>query len=405
MMKPDTKIVILTISDLIYEANLHRKVMTLKKQYPNLVVLATRNRRLDLNIWEGINLQFLELRFKKGLLYFAEFFLKSLSWVLRQKADLFISYDVYPLLPLRIKKIIHPCNYIYDSVELFQGVNAIADNPVKRKIWFFYEKWAIGKASDIFMVCKSDATYLRKIYRLENEPEVVRNIPDPSETFHENYLRVTYGVPADIKIGIYQGMVFKGRGIEYILKAMAGISGMILFIVGDGPYKDYLKNLTREYRLKKSVVFIHAVPFNELYKFTQSADIGFTTIAGKGLSYYHALPNKLFEYIQAGVPVIGSNYPEIRNIIEKEEIGYAVKPDSVEEIKEAIRKMLINENRQRFEKKLEKIKGKYTWEKESEIYLDIIRRNLDGTYQRTEQFVPENDKQKHGNKQKETKKR
>lgn len=387
MTMANAKIVILTISDLIYEANLHRKVMTLKEEYPNLVLLATRNRRLDMNMWDGIDLQLMDLRFKKGVLYFVEFFLKSLNWLLKQKADLFISYDVYPLLPLRIKNMIQPCRYVYDSVELFQGVNAIADNPIKRKIWYFYEKWAISKSLYIFMVCKSDAAYLKRLYHLENEPEVVRNIPDPSETFPENYLRVTYGIPDDVKIGIYQGMVFKGRGIEYVLKAMVGISGMILFIVGDGPYRDYLKNLTREYRLKKNVVFINAVPFNELYKFTQSADIGFTTIAGEGLSYYHALPNKLFEYIQAGVPVIGSDYPEIKNIIEKEVIGYAVKPDSVDEIKEAIRKMLINENRQRFQKKLEKLRGKYTWKKESEIYLNIIRRNLKRTHQKSEQLV------------------
>jgi len=189
----------------------------------------------------------------------------------------------------------------------------------------------------------------------------------------ENEEQINLGIPEENKIGIYQGMLMKGRGIGQLIKSIKEIENFTLIIVGDGHILNELKDLAAGLNIMNKVVFCGAVPFQDLYKYTRLADFGFTIISGTGLSYYHALPNKLFEYIQSGIPVIGSNYPEIKKIINSEDIGYTVNPHSVEEISSAIGKMLIPENYSQFKQQAERIRFKYTWENESKKYLDIIR--------------------------------
>ena len=371
------KIIIVTISDLVEEANLHRKARTLVENGYRVEIFAAWCRRLDPDLWRGIKLVRRKIRFKPMVLRFVEFFLKALGYVFFRRADLFIAYDVYPLGALRIKSMFTSCRYIYDSVELFPDVQALQGKPLRRRFWKMYERFGIRGAQAAFTVCRSDARVVQHRYPFLPDVPFVRNVPVFRPIPRSDYLRKEYDVPEDSKIGIYQGKVFAGRGLRPLIRAVAEVPGITLFIVGDGPLKPELKKLAAELKAADRVIFIDAVPFDRLQRFTAGADIGFTLISGKGLSYYHALPNKLFEYIQAGLPVIGSNYPEIRAIIEQDGIGYAVDPEDHQAIKHALEEMLKEENYRTFRSKLEKVRQKYTWQKESAGYLQIIRSALD----------------------------
>jgi len=372
-------IVIVTISDLIQEANLYRKARTLANEGFDVRVLAVYHPRLDTELWQGIELHRLRLRGTSMMLRIPEFVLKSLLFLLRYKADLFISYDVYPLLPLRLKQLLHSAVYLYDSVELFLEVEALAGKTLRRRFWKWYEGFGIKGAAGAFTVCQSDARHLLKIYPFLKNVPYVRNIPEFKPKQRKRFLRDTYGIPEEVRIGIYQGQIYRGRGLEQLVAAMAAVEGMVLFIVGDGPLKESLREQALKIQGGEKVVFIDAVPFQELQRYTLSADVGFTLISGRALSYYHALPNKLFEYIQAGIPVIGSNYPEIEAVIRGEDIGYAVDPHSVEAIAGAIRDIIKEENYRRFRQRALSIREKYSWQKESERYLQIIRAVLHGS--------------------------
>ncbi len=369
-------ITILTISDLIHEANLHRKVKTLLSDGYQVTLFAVHHPNLDRSLWQGIHLKLIKLKTQITPLRFALFFFKATFWLFFRRADLFVAYDCLPLLPLRIKKLFQQCTYIYDSVELFLGINALVNRPWRRRFWDVYEKWGIAGAGAAFTVCESDAVALQKTYPDLPAPRFVRNIPEFSPLPENNMLREKYNIGGDLKAGIYQGKIFKGRGLEQLIEAMRGVDGLVLFIIGDGPLKPKLKQMVQEFRLEKKVIFIDAVPFQALPRYTAAADIGFTIISGTGLSYLHALPNKLFEYIQAGLPVIGSNYPEIAKIIEREAIGYTVDPRDTEGIRTAIDKIMQDKNYDCFKNNLRQIREKYTWQNESKKYLEIVRSAL-----------------------------
>ncbi len=370
------KISILTISDLTYEANLHRKIGTLKEAGYEVGMLAVRGKQFDARRWPEVDIHFISLPKRPTALKFLIYFVRSFIWVLGQQADLFISYDVYPLLALRAGCFYKRVSYIYDSVELFLDINALTGRPWRRRFWALFEKFGVGRAKAAFTVCHSDAEHLQKRYPFLQVAGFVRNIPQPSGPGDADFLRRTLHVARAMKIAVYQGMIFEGRGLREVIQALAGIENLLLVLIGEGPLKPQLEQLTEQNQVRDRVVFLDAVPFYELYKYTYGADIGLTLISGNGLSYYHALPNKLFEYIQAGLPVIGSNYPEIARIIDGERIGLSVDPRNIAAIHRALKAMLDENRYQRFKERLNRIKNKYTWEQEKVKYLRIIDKVL-----------------------------
>ncbi len=366
-------IVILTISDLQYEANLHRKAITLAQQGFRVKLFCSQHPALNTALWSGVELIPVKLPAKPTLLKFFTFWLKALFYLLQQQADLFIAYDFLPLVPLRIKSFFQECRYIYDSIELVSGLNSLVHKPLRRFFFKQLEKFGIQKARAAFTVCELDAQALQKQYPKLNVVGFVRNIPLLQHYQTTNFIREKYRIPPNKKIGIYQGMIFEGRGLRPLIQAVKTIDEVVLIIVGDGPLLPELKQEVTRSGMEKKVIFTGLVPFNQLSVYTSSADFGVTLISGKGLSYYHALPNKLFEYIQAQIPVIGSHYPEIKKIIEGEKIGFTVDPQNIEQIQTAIKKLLQPEIYQSFKNNLQKISGKYSWQQESQKYLHIIK--------------------------------
>ena len=372
------RICLVTISDLRYEANIFRKARTLVAAGFEVHLLAAYHPDLDEQLWQGIQLRRLKLPKQPTFWRFFIFVLKSFFTLLPQKADLFIAYDYLPLVPLRLKAVFNPCNYIYDSVELLAGLNSLVGRPVRQKIWLWYERFGLQRCKAAFTVCESDAQELQRLYPHLNVAGFVRNIPEFQPVPHSDFLRQTYGIPLQNKIGIYQGMIFEGRGLKEILTAAKDITNLSLVFVGDGPLLPELKQMARNFAMAHRVVFTGLVPFQQLKQYTASADFGFTVISGKGLSYYHALPNKLFEYIQAEIPVIGSNYPEIAAIIDQEQIGLTVDPTNPAEISQAILQMLDTTVYEQFKLRLKKIAQKYTWKEEAKRYLRIVESAMNG---------------------------
>lgn len=369
-------IVIVTISDLFYEANLHRKVQTLLANGFKVRLFCAFNPKLNKDLWAPAELIQVKLWQKPTVLRFLQFWVKATAWLLKQKADLFISYDFLPLVALRIKSFFQENNYIYDSVELVIGLNSLVHKSVRRFFFKKIEQFGVASAQAAFTVCQSDAQALQKVYPKLNVVGFVRNIPLRQKHQRSMFLREKYDIAADKKIGLYQGMVFEGRGLIEILKACSKIDQVVLVIVGDGTLRSTLMTLAKQLKMENRVIFTGMVPFDQLAQYTYSADFGFTIISGKGLSYYHALPNKLFEYIQAEIPVIGSNYPEIRNLIEQEQVGFVVDPQNIGQIEQAIKKILDPMVYHRLKQNLKQAAPKYSWQEESKKYLQLITRQL-----------------------------
>ena len=143
-------------------------------------------------------------------------------------------------------------------------------------------------------------------------------------------------------------------------------------MIGGGPLEAALKKQVISAGLQDKVYFIPRVPFQELHSYTCSADLGLCVIKRTGKSFFYSIPNKLFEYLMAGLPVLVSNFPEMQAIVEKSGAGRVVDPEDVGAIRRSICDLLSNESQLRtYSKAALQAALQYNWEKESEKLIQL----------------------------------
>jgi len=319
----------------------------------------------------------MHLLFTKGPLFYAEYNVRLFMFLLFSKNSLFIANDLDSLsanyLAYKIKSIFFKNNVqiVYDSHEFFTEVPELNDRFAK-KVWLFIEKLILPQIKHAYTVCESIAEEYKKKYGVNMQ--VVRNIPlcnTSKVTPIESTLVLNEF--ADKKIILYQGALNIGRGIEHVINAMEFIENAVFIIVGDGDIATELKNLTRNKKLVDKVYFVGKIPFSSLFQYTKNADIGIVLQEDLSLSYRYVLPNRIFDYIQAELPVIASDLPEIKKIYAENEIGLLVSDLSPENLAQKITYLLTNtEKRIQIKANLKSIKGKYCWEKEEEKLIKLF---------------------------------
>lgn len=245
---------------------------------------------------------------------------------------------LHPALMLKkkgmVKRVIYDAHEIYSETirQFFPGkpympfhkrwlANALTSFMVRNAEQF--ERKAVGKIDGMMTVNNSLAAYFSKRYSIK-KPVVVRSIPDivQDDTVFPFDFRKHYGWSADTKILLYQGMLNPGRGLYISIDAIALLEVKYkLVIIGDGPLKMDLQKYSGANDLSDRVKFFGSVPNEELIQYTKGADIGLCLIEPINLSKKLSLPNKVFEYLHAGIPVLGSDLPEIKHIIKNENIG------------------------------------------------------------------------------------
>ena len=312
------------------------------------------------------------------LVKYAEFYKKCLSIGREFRPDIIHVHDLSPLpIGVRLKKRLG-CKLIYDSHELWSQSSSVASTPfILNRARDIYERHAINCADAIITVSKSIARYLEKEYGLDRPVEVIRNIPAfVSIEKKHNLFRRIFPIAPEEKILLYQGGVAKGRGIEQIITAMHLINpDTKLVVLGDGFLIPSMQKIVDEKKLQDRVFFHEAVAIDVLYEYTNSADIGISLIQNTCLSYYFSLPNKVFEFIQAEVPVICSNFPDMRELVEQYKVGIVVRPEEPASIARVVNELMgcwreINEHR----KMCKLAKKNINWESEERILLSIYDR-------------------------------
>jgi glycosyltransferase involved in cell wall biosynthesis len=277
---------------------------------------------------------------------FWEFKQKCLKEALKFNPDFVHCHDVYTL-PIGEKIIAklgqEKIKLIYDSHELWsQASNNLTMPKPLLYVQNSIEKKIIKKCDSIITVSPSIVKYLKKVYNLCESPILIRNIPflyknvEKEKLFHKQFK-----LDDTKRILIYQGVISKGRGIEKLIEAMKFVDEKIVFVVlGNGSMVENYKNLVKELNLQNRVYFHPAVSPDVLVKYTASADLGVSLIKNICLSYYYSLPNKMFEYIQAEIPVLCSNYPDMEEIVTEYRVGEVTNPDDSNNIADAINKIL-----------------------------------------------------------------
>lgn len=217
---------------------------------------------------------------------------------------------------------------VYDAHELESEANGLS--PLRR--WFTRRMEGLWiRATDrVVTVCDSIADWYVDAYPIER-PLVVRNVPIRAGTqdTRSTVLRDEHDVPDDELLFLYQGSLAPGRGIESLLAVFAVPDMRSHFVVmGYGELEGQVRKAAAE---SLNIHFQPAVPPEKVLFYTSSADIGLCLIENTCLSYYYSLPNKLFEYLLSGLPVLVNDMPEQRRIVEEYNCGWVVPESQVEQ--------------------------------------------------------------------------
>jgi glycosyltransferase involved in cell wall biosynthesis len=250
--------------------------------------------------------------------------------------------------------------FIYDAHEYFPYVPEVIERPFTQKVWLLIERMTVPKADLAYTVSQSLAAEFESVYK--RPFEVIRNVP---------FEREQIKCDKTDKIIIYQGALNAGRGLEQLLLATVGTDWKI-YIFGDGDIKPILLNMMAELNLENNVFLKGKLSPSILWQETQKAYIGINLAEDKSLSYKLSLSNKLFDYIQAGVPQVMINLPEFVHLNEQLNFGIIIHSLEANEIRTAINRLLNDDDLyQNLVKNCISLKEVHNWENESKKIVNL----------------------------------
>lgn len=287
-----------------------------------------RNEDRNSNTTENITIHSLKLRSRnwkklpnilRHILTLIEFYIKLFLFSKKLKPNIIHCHDVM-VLPIGVLvKIFYKTKLIYDAHELESQKNGIT--PIENKIVYFVEKISWKYINNLIVVSPSIVKWYNKEIG-EKSTEIIMNAPIVEKNNideESDYLRKLYNIPKSSKIFIYIGGFMKGRGIEILMNIFKkeDINSHIVFL-GYGELRDKMIQESDKY----VKIHVHdAVPHEKVISIAKSADIGLCFIQNISLSDYYCLPNKLFEYAFAEIPMLASNFPDIIEVVDKFNLG------------------------------------------------------------------------------------
>jgi len=255
---------------------------------------------------------------------------------------------------------------VYDAHEYETELNGLEGG--KKRFRKLLERSLIKYADKVITVSNSIAEEYVRLYGIE-KPALVLNTPPYTPIVKKDIFRETFGIKKIQTIFLYQGGLVNGRGIEDILASFKEINNenSVIVFMGYGVFEDTIKEAASQHN---NIFFHPAVSPSVLLNYTSSADFGISMIEDICLSYRYCLPNKMFEYIMAEVPVIVSNLPEMKKVIDTHKVGVVANGTDRKSLEDAII-VATKLNKNTLNKNIKKAKEIFNWEEQEKILLKV----------------------------------
>jgi glycosyltransferase involved in cell wall biosynthesis len=308
------------------------------------------------------------LLFNKGFMFYACYNIRLCCYLLFRPAMLFVANDLDTLpanyLVSRLRKI----PLLYDSHELFTGVPELIGREPVRRFWAFLERKMLPGLTHGITVSPSIAAWYMDTYGIDMH--VIRNLPEYCTGGYIDSIRKEPELP----VVIYQGALNMGRGLENLILSMTHLKSCRLHLAGEGDIRRELEQLVEQHGLGDKVRFLGHLSFRELQEHTVSASLGVSLEEDLGPNYYFALPNKLFDYIQARIPVLVSDFPEMGRIIDEYGVGVKLADRQPGSIARTIDRMIRDSGaREVWLANLEKAARELCWEREAAVLRELVK--------------------------------
>jgi len=315
------------------------------------------------------------LIFNKGFLFYASINLRLLFYLLSRKADLIVSNDLDTLLPCYIASKLKRVQIVYDSHEYFTGLPELNGRKFVKGFWTLIERAIVPRLENCITVSDPIADIFLKAYN--RKFTVLRNCSVSAKGIVP-VERESLGAGGDKLLLVIQGSGINiDKGAEELVEAMKGLSNAVLIIIGSGDVIEDLKIIVKKAMIGDRVRFLPLMPWAEMMRYTKAADAGFCLEKDTNINYRFSLPNKLFDYISAGIPVIAGNLPLISSVLAEHSCGIIIPEITPGEIIKAVE--LLDRNRDLLavlRKNSEGASVELNWDNESvkvkELYLNLL---------------------------------
>lgn len=365
-------ICMVAFSDLHFDYRIFREATALRQAGHRVSLVAAAFDPAPLAEWEGFEIELIPIDRGRSLRRtYPLFWRRAHPLLLAARADAYHAHDLDTLWPAARAADRLGVPLVYDSHEFWTEQSSLVGRPAIRAFWRQLEKRLVGRAHRVITVSDSIASALQARYGLQ-AVTVLRNLPQYRPREDSDRIRHWLSLPSRRPIVLYQGGFLTDNGLTEQIQAATEFGEAALVLIGDGPCEAALRRQVRENQLEQRVFFIPRVPFGQLHSYTCSADLGLCLIKGTGQSFYYSMPNKLFEYLMAGLPVLASDFPEMRRIIHETGAGAVADPCDLPTVGRLVRQLLEDpDQRQVCRQAALKAAQRYNWEQEAHRLLDL----------------------------------
>ncbi|NNE35557.1 MAG: glycosyltransferase [Rhodothermales bacterium] len=295
--------------------------------------LGSRLQRTALRIYRRLS----HLRFRRSAQKLAK----------AERADIWVAHDLDTLQIAERARRRFGGGLVYDSHELFLE-RAVYPPHTKlgRARWRRIEQRLIRRADRVTTVCRSIAKELAQRYGIQ-EPALVMNAPNYEEPSAEpsSMLRSLTGLPPATRIVLYVGNIQYSRPLHLLVEAAQYLEDdCVVVIVGPvvGTAAASLQKIVSERGMEKKVIILPPVPQSDVVALASGADLGIVPLEPVCLNHVYALPNKLFQYLMAGLPVAASPMTEISRLLEQYDVGAVFPQNEPKAIADTVMQLLAD---------------------------------------------------------------
>lgn len=260
---------------------------------------------------------------------------------------------------------------VYDSHELFMEAGTVARLPgPARRILASLERRHARRSDLVITVNSGIADELVRRYRIP-KPVVVMNcpvVPDEPPDRRSSPMRAILGL-GDRPVLLHHGGLADGRGIVETIDALDHLrEDVALVVLGHG---ELVPEIEARAAKAEGRLFHHPpVPIGELPSWVAGADVGVIAFQPIETNNLLATPNKLFECIAVGVPVVVSDFPEMRAIVDTWGVGATCDPRNPVSIADAVRDVLGRDREALFAACRTAATERYSWQRQSARLLE-----------------------------------
>ena len=259
--------------------------------------------------------------------------------------DVFHAHDSNALVAVASAARALRVPFVYDAHDLWLG----RPRRERSRLYFLLsqltytlvERWLVPRAAAVLTVSDPIARHLERRYRLDHV-HLVPNYPELTGPVRAKELRALAGgssIAGGRRVALYLGGLMGGRGLEQLVDALRVARSTQLVLLGDGPLASALVDRAAGFGAGDRLHLLEPVGPDEVIAYAASADIGVSPIVPSCLNYRYSLPNKLFQYMAAGLPVVASDLPQVREVVEGAGCGLVVDTTRPELIAAAIERL------------------------------------------------------------------